>query len=234
VSEMNPMNPRHAMTLVRRAAAGAAALLAMAAAPVLAQDHSTAAGYGGGFVNFGALNPDAGAEELLMDAGWIMTAFGETWHVAGGRMGARLNGAWTQRPLDLGGDDIRDINTWMLDASLLLRLLPPRPGGGVAPFLRAGGGLIHYGLGTGPPQFYTEQGVVYSGDDQMQWTAVFGGGIDIVPGGLRIGGTPLGLRVEVADHVVFRSPFRGIDDDARLGPIHNLRFGASLIGVGWF
>jgi len=221
------------MHLLRRAVLASVSLLAVAAAPAAAQDHTTAAGYGGGFVTFGALNPGAAGAELMMDAGWVVTAFGETWHSARGRVGARLNGAFTQRPLQVAGE-AREINTWMADASLMLRLLPPRAGSGVAPFLSAGGGLIHYGLGTGAPVTYAEQGVVYRGDDQLQWTAVGGVGIDVVPGGFRLGGTPLGLRIEVADHVTLRSPFRGLEDDANLGPIHNIRFGASLIGLGWF
>jgi hypothetical protein len=37
----------------------------------------------------------------------------------------------------------------------------------------------------------------------------------------------------VADHVALRSPFETLDG-GRLGPIHNLRFGVSLVGLGWF
>jgi len=226
--------PGRPMPRFRRAAAGAAALLALAAAPALAQDHTTAAGYGAGMVNFGAFNPGTGAPDFALDPGLIVTAFGESWHAAGGWMGAKLAGGWTQSPLPLGGEDARDINTWMLDASLLLRLMPPRDGGSFMPWVSAGGGLIHYGLGTGAPVFYGEQGVIYPGDDQIQWTAVVGGGLDLLPRGFRVGGTPIGLRFEVADHVTLRSPFRAFEDEATLGPIHNIRFGASLIGVGWF
>jgi hypothetical protein len=152
--------------------------------------------------------------------------------VAGGRLGTRLSAAFTQRPLQLG-DEPRDINTWLVDLSLMLRLLPPREGNTIAPFLSAGGGFVHYGLGVGPALPIEEAGVVYPGDNQLRFAVVGGGGVDILPRGLQFARTPLGLRLEVANHVTLRSPFETFEGE-RLGPIHNLRFGASLIGVGWF
>jgi hypothetical protein len=220
------------MYVLRRAFFGSMFLLAAATAPVAAQGHAVAAGYGGGFITFGALNPDVEGVELALDDGWVATMFGEAWHVAGGRLGARLNGAFTQRPLQMP-DGARDINTWLIDLSLMLRLLPPREGNLIAPFLSAGGGIISYGLGASPPVAFPEAGVVYPGDNQRQFTLVGGGGFDLVPRGLRLGGTPLGLRLEVANHTTLRSPFEPLEGE-RLGPIHNLRLGASLIGLGWF
>jgi hypothetical protein len=220
------------MHVIRRAICGAAALLAMVAAPVVAQMHTTAAGYGGGFVTFGAFNPDVEGEELALDAGWVVTGFGETWHVLGGRVGTRLNLAFTQRPLPIP-EQPRDINTWLLDANLMLRLLSPAEDNPIAPFLSAGVGVISYGLGTGAPVTFPEAGVVYSGDDERRLTVVGGAGIDIVPAGFQVGGLPLGIRLEAANHVTLHSPFRDFEGE-RLGPIHNLRVGASLLGRGWF
>jgi hypothetical protein len=131
------------------------------------------------------------------------------------------------------GEEVRDINTWMLDASVIARLLPPAEDNVVNPFLSAGGGLVSYGLGRGGQIFFPEAGVSYPGNDQVRWAVVGGAGLDITPAGFRVGSTPLGIRLEVADHVVLRSPFRGMDDE-RLGPIHNIRGGISLIGLGWF
>jgi hypothetical protein len=219
------------MPVLRRALL-LASLLLPAASAALAQDHDTAAGYGAGFLSPGRLNPGAGGTDLALDAGWVLTAFGETWHAAGGRVGARLNGAFTQRPLQVAGES-RDISTWMADASLLLRLLPPREGRVVAPFVSGGAGIIHYGLGRGVPSPFPDEGVLYPGDAERQVTLVGGAGLDVVPGGFRAFGTPLGVRLEVADHVALRSPFRTLDG-GRLGPIHNLRFGVSLVGLGWF
>jgi hypothetical protein len=220
------------MRVLRRTTVISAALF-LAVLPLASQDHTTAAGYGLGLINPGRLNPGVGQLPLKMDEGWALTAFGETWHAAEGRMGLRLAAAFTQRPLSIGGE-LRDVNTWFADASVILRLLPPTAGRAVAPFVSVGGGLAQYGLGTGPPLIYQEEGVVYPGEQRLQGTAVVGAGLDIVPGGFRIAGAPLGLRLDVADHVLLRSPFRGLEGDAGLGPIHNLRFGVSLIGLGWF
>jgi hypothetical protein len=215
-----------------RASAWIFAAAILTATPLLAQDHTTAAGYGAGFIRPGALNPGTAGAELALDAGWVATAFGETWHVAGGHVGARINGAFTQRPLQVG-DDVRDINTWMLDASVIARVLAPDEGNVVNPFLGVGGGLVSYGLGQGAELSFPEAEVTYPGNDQVRWALVGGVGLDITPAGFRLGSTPLGIRLEVADHVVLRSPFRGPEGE-RLGPIHNFRAGVSLIGLGWF
>jgi hypothetical protein len=207
-------------------------LLAVFAAPAGAQDHTTAAGYGVGFLRPGDLNPGAGGAGLAMDAGWVITAFGEAWYAAGDQLGARVNGAFTNRPLQIG-EDTREISTWMLDASLIARLLPPNEANVINPFLSVGGGLVSYGLGRGGELVFPEANVSYPGDDQVQWALVGGAGVDLTPRGLRLGATPLGIRLELADHVVLRSPFRGPDGE-RLGPIHNIRAGISLIGLGWF
>jgi hypothetical protein len=106
--------------------------------------------------------------------------------------------------------------------------------GMISPFLTVGGGFIHYGLGrTGRPVVIDEANAFYPGDDERQWMGMAGAGIDIVPPGFRFADTPIGVRLEVADHMAFRSPFETLEG-ARLGPIHNLRFGVSLIGLGWF
>ncbi|HSJ24312.1 MAG TPA: hypothetical protein VK929_06585 [Longimicrobiales bacterium] len=220
------------MRTLRTLGAHIVAALLLMAAPAAGQDHNNAAGYGAGFLLPGAFNPGASGSELAMDAGWVATAFGEAWHVAGGRLGARLNGMFSQRPLQVGEEN-RDINTFAADASIIARLLSPTPGNAFAPFVSAGGGIVRYGLGRGMELDFPEAGVTYPGDDEIQWALVGGAGFDILPAGFRVGGNPLGIRVEVADHVVLRSPFRGTDGE-RLGPIHNIRAGISLIGLGWF
>ncbi|CAN5347428.1 hypothetical protein BH20GEM2_BH20GEM2_13350 [soil metagenome] len=47
---------------------------------------------------------------------------------------------------------------------------------------------------------------------------------------LSILGTPLGFRLEVADHVVLDSPFQALDG-GDVGPIHNVRFTLSVLGL---
>jgi hypothetical protein len=164
------------MRVLRRTTVISAALF-LAVLPLASQDHTTAAGYGLGLINPGRLNPGVGQLPLKMDEGWALTAFGETWHAAEGRMGLRLAAAFTQRPLSIGGE-LRDVNTWFADASVILRLLPPTAGRAVAPFVSVGGGLAQYGLGTGPPLIYQEEGVVYPGEQRLQGTAVVGAGLE--------------------------------------------------------
>jgi hypothetical protein len=207
----------------------AAALLA---APVAAQDHNVAAGYGAGYLQPGAFNPGVSGTELSMDGGVVGTVFGEVWHVAGGRLGARLNAALTRLPLPIG-EETRDLSTFAVDASIIARLLAPVPGNTVAPFVSIGGGIVNYGLGRGSLLEFPDAGVFYPGENNIQWAVVGGAGVDILPAGFQLGDTSLGIRLEVANHMVLRSPFRGLDNE-RLGPIHNLRAGISLIGFGVF
>jgi hypothetical protein len=216
-----------------RQIATAASLLLLLAAPAAAQRFNTAAGYGGGFMHFGAFNPDADeASELALKNGWVVNLFGEGLS-NGGHAGLKVNAAFTRRPLDFAGDK-RNISTWMADASVVLRPMALRPDRAVSPWVSAGGGFINYGLGRkGRIVVVPGANVLYPGDDESQWTVVGGAGLDFVLGRTRLWGTPLGLRLEVADHIVPRSPFRSLDDK-ELGPIHNVRFGASLVGFGWF
>jgi hypothetical protein len=209
-------------------------LLLLAASPAAAQQFHTAAGYGAGNISFGAFNPDAGAEaaELALQSGPVFNVFGEAYQGAG-YLGLRGNVAFTQRPLEFAGES-RKINTWLVDAGVVLRPLPLRETSVISPFLTAGGGVISYGLGrNGRTVVIGESDVLYPGDDERQWMLVGGGGLDIIAGRLRVAGTPLGLRLEAANHVTLRSPFRTLAGE-RPGPIHNLRIGASLVGFGSF
>lgn len=206
-------------------AAGAALAALLAAAPLAAQDYSGAVGYGGGFISFSDFN-DSGAA-LALDAGWLAVAHAEQ-YMGNGRLGARLGAAFTQRPFPVAGD-ARDINTWLFDASLLVRPLPVSRGRGVVPFLSLGAGVVSYGFGDGRPVVFEGSNAVYPGDTDRQLTVVGGLGIDVVPG-RSVWGTPLGVRLEAADHVALESPFRTPGGD-RLGPVHNVRVTLGLIGL---
>jgi hypothetical protein len=211
---------------------GSTIIALVAAAPAAAQRYDVAAGYGIGAINFGAFNPGAGAADLALDPGWIVNLFGEG-YAGGGHTGLRANVAFTKRPLAFAGDT-RNISTWIADAGVVLRPIPLLETGTVSPFLALGGGVISYALGrTGRPVVIGEANVFYPGDAEQQWMATVGAGVDVLPPGARFAGNPLGIRLEVADHVALRSPFETLDG-GRLGPIHNLRFGVSLVGLGWF
>jgi hypothetical protein len=219
------------MRVLTRACLSLAAALAVAG-PAAGQDHNVAAGYGIGIIQPGALNPGAGAAEASMDAGIVGTAFGEAWHMLGGRLGARLNVAFARRPLQLG-EASRDISALAADVNIMARLLPPTGNGSFAPFVSAGAGVFSYGLGRGAMVQYEELGAAYPGEGNVRFAVVGGAGVDIAPPQFRLGESRLGIRLEVANHIVLRSPFRGLEGE-RLGPIHNMRAGISLIGLGWF
>lgn len=209
--------------LARVGALAMAALALMVLAPVAgAQDFNGTIGYGGGGVWFGDFD---GKGSLALEAGWLADVHAERWY--SNRLGVRAHAAFTRRPLEMPGDT-RDINTWMIDGGALLHLLTPRPDRSVAPFVSAGAGVVSYGLGEGPKVTISDD-VVYSGDDDRQFTAVAGIGVDLLPE-WRWLDTRVGVRLEVADHVVFESPFepRG---GGSFGPIHNVRFTLSLLGL---
>ena len=218
------------MRALTLAALSLAALVA--AAPAAGQAHNVAAGYGAGFFQPGALNPGVTGEEASFEPGVVGTAFGEAWYVLGGRLGTRLNVALSKRPLQLG-EATRDISLLAVDLNVMARPLPPSATGAIVPFLSAGGGVLSYGLGEGGSVTYGELGAFYPGEGEVRWTVVGGAGVDIAPAGFRLGDARFGIRLEVADHVVLQSPFRGIEEGEKLGPIHNLRAGISLIGLGW-
>ena len=201
----------------------ALALVALAAAPATsAQDFDGTIGYGGGGIWFGAL--DEGGR-FALDAGWLTDAHVERWY--GGRLGLRAHAAFTQRPLQLPGDT-RDVNTWLIDGSALLHLLPPRADRAVAPFVSTGVGVVSYGLGEGRRVVIADD-MVYPGDSDRQIAGIVGLGIDFLPG-WNWWGNRVGLRLEAADHMATRSPFETAGGET-FGPVHNRRLTLSLIGL---
>lgn len=194
--------------------------------PLSAQDYAGAVGYGGGGAWFGDFN--RGSPSLALDAGWLATAQAEHWTMWDGRLGLRGTASFTQRPFDTPGD-VRDINTWLFDASLLLRPLPVEAGRRVAPFLGVGGGMVSYGFGEGPPVLIEGTDAVYPGDTDRRASVVGSLGVDVFPG-FSLLGTRLGIRAEVSDHVAVESPFRRAEGDT-FGPVHNVRASVLLIGL---
>lgn len=209
--------------LARGAALAVALLALMVLTPAAgAQDFDGTIGYGGGGVWFGDFD-DQGS--LALKAGWLGDVHVERWYA--NRLGVRAHAAFTRRPLEMPGDT-RDINTWMIDGGALLHLLPPRPDRSVVPFVSAGAGVVSYGLGEGRKVTISDE-IVYSGDDDRQFTAIAGIGVDLLPEWDWLD-TRLGVRLEVADHVVFESPFEPRAGGS-FGPIHNIRATLSLLGL---
>jgi len=216
-------------TTVMTAAAGlflgAAAALA-AASPAAAQDYRFGAGWYVGGTWISPLNGGATgqAEDIKFDIGWLAGVQFEGW-LDTGRLGVRLNGALSERPLATP-DGKRDIGMWLLDADLLLRFLPADPDRRVNVFLSAGAGLARYSLGRGSPRVWQSADASYDGNPKARLALAGGLGLDALTA-LTWDDEPIGFRFEVVDHVLLHSPFvpvAGGDFD----PIHNIRFVIAL------
>lgn len=196
--------------------------LAFMAAPTAAQDYRFAAGWNAGGAWFSSFNAGAGggADDLSFDPGWIAGLQFEQ-YFGGGRIGLRANGALSERPLEVPGDK-RDIGLWMVDADILLRLLPATSDRTVNAFLSAGAGLVKYNLGGPGIVLWESAGASFDGDDGAQFAVTGGFGIDIVTS-LRWDGAPIGIRIEAVDHFLLDSPFAPLDG-GDFDPVHNVRF----------
>ncbi|MGH7575056.1 MAG: hypothetical protein ACREM1_08010 [Longimicrobiales bacterium] len=220
------------MKVERLTRLGAFALAAaLAAAPesgAAQQDYAWAAGFYGGGMWFSPLNDGGNAPAALeLDPGWVAGVQGEHWFSQlGGHVGMRVNGEMTRRPLPLPGET-RDIGVWMLDAGLMVRLLPPTQSTRFNVFLSAGGGVVRYRLGDGPPRTFVDANARYAGDEAARWAAVGGVGFDIITGSWW-DEQPVGVRVEAVDHMVFDSPFDPLDGET-FSPIHNVRLAVGLL-----
>jgi hypothetical protein len=190
--------------------------------PVQAQDYNADVGYGGGGVYFTDL-ATGGAQTLKFKPGWIVNAHVEQW-LGSGRLGIRLGGAMTRRPLDIGSNfSVGNIRTWMGDASVLLRFVAPSENNTVAPFIGVGVGLVSYRLGTGPRVAIGEANAVYPGNAQNQLAGLGSFGLDILPDlhwGMH-GSQQIGFRLEGTDRVALKSPFQKLAG-GDFGPIHQI------------
>jgi hypothetical protein len=200
-----------------------AGIVALAAAPAAAsaqQDYRFGAGYNAGAAWFTSLNSGAGAaDDIELDLGWLIGLQFEQW-LGSGRVGVRLNGALTERPLQIPAG-ARDVGVWMLDADLMLRFAGADSTRKVNPFLSAGAGVVRYGLGRGDFVNFPEANAAYSGNDKPRFAAVGGLGIDFMTG-WRWDGNPVGIRVEGVDHFVLKSPFEPLGG-GDFSAIHNVR-----------
>ena len=206
------------------------ATMGAAATEVAAQDYRFAASYNAGGLWFTPLNAGAGdAPDLKFHLGWIMGLQFEQW-LGSGRTGWRLNGALSERPIDLPGGVSRDVGMWFTDFDLLLRLMPATPERRLNATVSLGAGLGRYKFGKGDPLFLTSANASYDGDDGVFFVGTGGLSVDMLTG-WRWDGDPVGIRVEVVDHMALESPFQPIGG-GDFSPVHNVRF---VIGAftGW-
>jgi hypothetical protein len=216
---------RKEKTLMNRFSLILAVLLAAGGTDLAAQDYRFGAAYYAGGVYFTPLNPSAGsfegasAHDIKLDPGWLVGLQFEQWF-GGGRIGARLNGAFTERPIDLPGDN-RQIGVWLADADLMLRIISPGPRNIVAPYISVGAGVVRYKLGRGNVLAYPPANAIYTGDDDPRWAGAAALGFDILTSWMW-DDAPIGIRVEIADHVTLDSPFSEANGD-NFASIHNVR-----------
>jgi len=191
-----------------------------------AQDYKYAAGWNAGGSYFTAMNAGAGSgSDITLDPGWIAGVQFESW-TGSGRFGLRLNGALTERPLSLPGGD-RSIGVWFADMDGLVRLLPAEPDRSFNLFVSVGAGLVQYRLGSGEQLAFVPANAAYDGDNSVRFAASGGLGADFITG-WSWDAQPVGIRIEVVDHVAFSSPFSPLAQSGDFSPIHNARF---VIGV---
>lgn len=194
-----------------------------------AQDYHFGAHWNVGGSYFTPLNSGGAADvDIELDPGWIAGLQFEQW-LGSGRIGWRLNGALSQRPLAVPGEK-RNIGMWLADIDLLARFMPAEPDRTFNIFVSAGLGAIQYRLGDGPFIDFVNADATYDGDDAPLLVAAGGLGADFLTG-WSWDGDPLGIRVEVVDHVAFRSPFEPLSG-GDFSPIHNVRL---VVGAftGW-
>lgn len=216
-----------------------AALLAAPAAAA-AQDYSGSAGWDAGILSVGRLNAGAGqvagagGTQLPADAiepglTWVFGAHYDQWY-GRGMVGFRLGGAFTQHRLEWERGE-RSFNIYMADATLLLRPIPPTPGGAFSITLGAGIGGVRYALGEGPPTVHPDADAVYLGDERFQLAGVGSVAVDVGSPWFW-DHSPVFVRIKASDHMALSSPFERTDG-ADFDAVHNLRLSVGIhAGVG--
>ncbi|NIP82667.1 MAG: hypothetical protein GWM90_26990, partial [Gemmatimonadetes bacterium] len=170
--------------------AALALLLATLAGSLAAQSHRAAITVTGGRSVHDDLTPGLAAPTIL-ESGWVTGLQAEAW-LGSGRVGVRLNGLYARRPLE---DEAAEYTVTSGDLDLLLRLLPTEVGRWFSPYLAAGGGLTRYAAADSVAPI--ADGAY--GEDPVRVHGLAGIGADIGVG------HRAGLRLEVADQIVFPS-----------------------------
>ena len=86
------------------------------------------------------------------------------------------------------------------------------------PYLTAGLGAVIYNLAGDDDFVFPQANSIWPGDEQTEFAGVFGIGADIIPSR----STPIAIRLEVVDHLVFDSPVDPIIGDD-FDAVHNVR-----------
>ncbi|MBX6363876.1 MAG: hypothetical protein IRZ00_08415 [Gemmatimonadetes bacterium] len=185
-----------------------------------AQEYRNDATWYAGGVLFGDLNAGhLATTKVKPETGWNVGITGQHW-ASSGRVGFRVNGSYTNRPVDFP-DRTRNIGVTMADAGFVLRFLPATEGRSVAPYVGVGAGIVYYGFGAGPRMVFPEAGAVYEGDDHVNFAVAGSFGFDIRTN-LKWDGNPVGFRLEAQDHWVPKSPLDPING-GDFNAVHNVQ-----------
>ncbi|HUH12375.1 MAG TPA: SPOR domain-containing protein [Longimicrobiales bacterium] len=191
--------------------ARAALLLALLPAPVAAQALRASTNVYASGIWFSSLTPD-GPVDTRLQAGWLTGMQTERW--LSDALGVRLNAAYTERGFDYDGEV--DVNFWLADVDLLYRIGSHFDR--VLPYAVLGAGVSHYNLGHGAR--IEMPGASWIDHEVTRPVAVLGLGADVLPT------HRMGFRVEVSDHLAFRSPAQ--HPDMNYGLMHQVRFSSGM------
>jgi hypothetical protein len=208
--------------------------------PADAQDYRSSVGWNAGAIWVSALN--AGAElpggeggggparKTEPGVGWTTGLQVDHW-LWNGVLGLRAGGGYARHLFEWSNGK-REIGTWTGEAGVLARIFVPEAENVFIPYVALGVAGVHYGFGKGPATTFPEAAAYHPGKRSIALAGSAGLGLDIIsPWGWDE--SPIILRLEAADQVAPRSPFRSIESAKRFQYVHNARLTIGLhAGLG--
>lgn len=173
-----------------------------------AQNHRQALGLHGGGSWFSELSP-AESIETRLETGWLAGLHVDNW-ASNGRVGLRLGASYADRRLATGSRS--PFKLYSGELALLFRVLPAEPGRFVAPYIAAGGGVMHVNApnGANPAQ------------DDYHENPVTSPIASIAAGADLFASSPLGLQIEIGDRIYIESPFGDPALADGFSPVHQV------------
>lgn len=203
----------------------------------LAQDYRSSVGWNAGALWVSSLNAGAtGGEgqtyvrQAAPGLGWMTGIQFDHWLWNGG-LGIRLGGGYSRHALGWSNGE-REIGTWTGEAGVLARIFAPEPDQVFLPFIALGVAGVRYGLGKGPLTTFPAADAYHSGEVRFNLAGSAALGLDIISP-LIWDESPIVLRIEAADQLAPRSPFRSLETGKRFQLVHNARLTIGLhAGLG--
>ncbi len=185
-----------------------AGFLLLNAGTLSAQNHRQALGLYGGGSWFSELSPSESIETRF-ETNWLAGLNVDQW-AGNGRVGLRLGASYADRRLETGSRS--PFKLYSGELALLVRLLPAEPGRFFAPYIAAGGGVIH----SNSPQGANPARDDYHKNPVTRPIASVAAGADL------FASSPLGLQIEVGDRIFIKSPFGDPAATEGLSPVHQV------------